>query len=197
MTETAAILNSADEHSLVIMDEVGRGTSTFDGMALANAIAQTLALKSRSLALFATHYFELTQLASSLPAVANVHVTATEHRGAIVFLHAVEEGAASKSYGLQVARLAGVPEPTLQIARKVLARLETHGSPNIDTPQIGLFEQPGSEPSWQSTVNHDNGVMRPAIETDVINRLASLELDDLSPRDAHALLYELRALLKA
>jgi DNA mismatch repair protein MutS len=194
MTETAAILNSANEHSLVIMDEVGRGTSTFDGMALASAIAQTLALKSRSLALFATHYFELTQLASSLPAVANVHVTAAEHRGAIVFLHAIEEGAASKSYGLQVARLAGVPEATLQIARKALAKLESQGGASADASQIGLFEPLASDTN-SAPLAHPESASAGAIDSEVLNRLASLPLDELSPREAHALLYEIRALL--
>jgi DNA mismatch repair protein MutS len=109
MTESATILNGATEHSLVLMDEVGRGTSTFDGLALAWAIARHLIDVSRSFTLFATHYFELTQLPESHPSAVNVHLSAVEHKDSIVFLHAVQDGPASQSYGLQVAQLAGVP----------------------------------------------------------------------------------------
>ena len=109
MTESAAILHNATEKSLVLMDEVGRGTSTFDGLALARAIARHLVEKNKSLSLFATHYFEMTRLALEYKEVANVHLDAVEHKDTVVFLHAVEEGPASRSYGLQVAGLAGVP----------------------------------------------------------------------------------------
>lgn len=109
MTETANILHNATEHSLVLMDEVGRGTSTFDGLSLAWATAEHLAREIRCYTLFATHYFELTQLADELQHAVNVHLTATEHDDSIVFLHNVHDGPASQSYGLQVAKLAGVP----------------------------------------------------------------------------------------
>ncbi len=181
MTETAAILNTATERSLVVMDEVGRGTSTFDGMALASAIVQTL-VSRRPLTLFATHYFELTQLAGTLDGVANVHVAATEHRGGIVFLHAVEPGAASKSYGLQVAKLAGVPASTIQLARRELARLESQAA----SPQIGLFEAAGEAAGNDASpfldAQHDAAVADHAL----LAELEALDLDGLTPREAHA-----------
>ena len=124
MTEAAIILHNASAQSLVLMDEVGRGTSTFDGLALAFAIARHLVEKNRSYTLFATHYFELTRLAEEFTEAANVHLQAVEHKHAIVFLHAVNEGPASQSYGLQVAALAGVPDSVISIARKYLVRLE-------------------------------------------------------------------------
>ncbi len=128
MTESAAILNGATEQSLVLMDEVGRGTSTFDGLALAWAIARHLIETSRSFTLFATHYFELTQLPESHPTAANVHLSAVEHKDSIVFLHAVQAGPASQSYGLQVAQLAGVPPAVIRAARKHLARPGSAGA---------------------------------------------------------------------
>src|SRR5206468_1482954 len=124
MTESASILHNATEKSLVLMDEVGRGTSTFDGLALAWAIARHLVEKNRSLSLFATHYFEMTRLALEYKQAANVHLDAVEHKDTIVFLHAVEEGPASQSYGLQVAQLAGVPKEVIRRARKYLELLE-------------------------------------------------------------------------
>ena len=193
MTETAAILHGATERSLVIMDEVGRGTSTFDGMALASAIAQTLAQKTKPLALFATHYFELTQLAEQMPGVANVHVTAAEHRGGIVFLHAVQDGAASKSYGLQVAKLAGVPEATVQLARKLLAQLEAQSS--ATRPQLGLFDAPPA--TGDTTAPFLDGHGDAAQAGAIVARLEAVDPDALSPRDAHALLYELIAQLRS
>ena len=111
MTEAAAILHRATPQSLVLIDEIGRGTSTFDGLALAWAIARELAEKNRSLALFATHYFELTALPAEIDGCANLHFDAVEHADGIVFLHAAEDGPANRSYGLQVAKLAGVPSP--------------------------------------------------------------------------------------
>jgi DNA mismatch repair protein MutS len=180
MTEAAAILNRATPQSLVLIDEIGRGTSTFDGLALAWAIARELALTNRSLALFATHYFELTALPAELDGCANVHFDAVEHRNSIVFLHAVEEGPASQSYGLQVAKLAGVPAEVLRHARAFLARLDQF-SVRRDT-QADLFgaTAPAAEPA------------RP--DAPVLDRLAALDPDALSPRDAHAALYELKRL---
>src|SRR5690606_31641578 len=137
MTESAAILNGATEHSLVLMDEVGRGTSTFDGLALAWAIARHLIETTKSFTLFATHYFELTQLPDTHPAASNVHLSAVEHKDSIVFLHAVQPGPASQSYGLQVAQLAGVPQSVIRAARKHLAALESQSLQA--TPQFDLF----------------------------------------------------------
>ncbi|MFN7753001.1 MAG: DNA mismatch repair protein MutS [Pseudomonadota bacterium] len=136
MTEAAGILHNATSHSLVLMDEIGRGTSTFDGLALAWAIARHLAREVGALTLFATHYFELTRLAEELPGVANVHLDAVEHAGGIVFLHAVEEGPASQSYGLQVAQLAGIPAPVIRAARARLHELEQQTVAAGDTPDL-------------------------------------------------------------
>jgi DNA mismatch repair protein MutS len=185
MTESAAILNGATEHSLVLMDEVGRGTSTFDGLALAWAIAKHLIESTRSFTLFATHYFELTQLPETHPAAANVHLSAVEHKDSIVFLHAVQAGPASQSYGLQVAQLAGVPQPVIRAARKHLAALEAHSVQS--TPQFDLFassfaEQREEEPHQDKTVS-------PLIEA-----LAEIDPDALSPRDALDALYRLKNL---
>ena len=140
MTEAAYILNRATPRSLVLIDEIGRGTSTFDGLALAWAIAHHLAEKNRSLTLFATHYFELTALAAEIEGCANVHFDAVEHRDGIVFLHAVEEGPANRSYGLQVAKLAGVPGDTVRQARAYLARLDQFNA-RVDGQQ-DLFAVP-------------------------------------------------------
>ncbi len=128
MTEAAAILHSASRQSLVLMDEIGRGTSTFDGMALAAAIARALVEDNACMTLFATHYFEITALATRLPAVANVHVAASQTRDKLVFLHQVREGPANQSHGLAVAALAGVPRAVIAHARQLLAQLEQgHG----------------------------------------------------------------------
>ncbi len=137
MTEAANILHNATGNSLVLMDEVGRGTSTFDGMALAVAIARHLVETSRSYTLFATHYFELTRLAEEYRQVANVHLDAVEHKDKIVFLHALEEGPASQSYGIQVAQLAGVPAAVVRAAKKHLAKLEEEAASR--SPQGDLF----------------------------------------------------------
>jgi DNA mismatch repair protein MutS len=180
MTEAAAILNRATPQSMVLIDEIGRGTSTFDGLALAWAIARELALTNRSLALFATHYFELTALPSELDGCANVHFDAVEHKNGIVFLHAVEDGPANQSYGLQVAKLAGVPAEALRQARAFLARLDQF-SVRRDI-QSDLFG--GATPLVEPA--------RP--DAPVLDRLAALDPDALSPRDAHAALYELKRL---
>ncbi len=124
MTETAHILHHATENSLVLMDEIGRGTSTFDGLSLAFACAEFLAQKIRAYTLFATHYFELTTLAEKNLSVKNIHFSATEYGEKIVFLHAVNEGAASQSYGIQVAQLAGLPRAVIQLAKQKLLELE-------------------------------------------------------------------------
>src|SRR5471032_1295084 len=181
MTESAAILNGATEHSLVLMDEVGRGTSTFDGLALAWAIARHLIDSSRSFSLFATHYFELTQLPDSHPSAANVHLSAVEHKDSIVFLHAVQAGTASQSYGLQVAQLAGVPQPVIKAARKHLARLEAQA---LDaTPQRDLFAAPSADPYAQE----EEEAQAPAAALNeaqqaLLDAIADLDRDALTPR---------------
>ena len=198
MTESAAILNGATEHSLVLMDEVGRGTSTFDGLALAWAIARHLIDTSRSFTLFATHYFELTQLPESHPTAANVHLSAVEHKDSIVFLHAVQPGPASQSYGLQVAQLAGVPQGVIKAARKHLARLESQA---LDTtPQLDLFALPCVEPA----VNEESDDEADAVEADagsttsagseLLAALAAIDPDALTPRQALEQLYQLKRL---
>lgn len=182
MTESAAILNGATEHSLVLMDEVGRGTSTFDGLALAWAIARHLIDTSRSFTLFATHYFELTQLPESHPSAANVHLSAVEHKDSIVFLHAVQAGPASQSYGLQVAQLAGVPQGVIKAARKHLARLESQA---LDTtPQLDLFALPCEEVEVSAPTNTGGGAL--------LDALAGIDPDALTPREALDQLYQLK-----
>jgi DNA mismatch repair protein MutS len=177
MTEAAYILHHATPQSLVLMDEIGRGTSTYDGLALAWAIARHLAEKCRCHTLFATHYFELTALASEFKQVANVHLDAVEHKDRIVFLHAVEEGPANRSYGLQVAQLAGVPGSVIRAARRRLIELEEQGL--RASPQRDLFatDVPEAEPHQPHPV---------------LERLRSIEPDALTPRAALELVYELR-----
>lgn len=181
MTEAALILNRACEHSLVLIDEIGRGTSTFDGLALAWAIAHRLASVNRSLTLFATHYFELTALPSELDGCANIHFDAVEHKKGIVFLHSVADGPASQSYGIQVARLAGVPPDTIRLAHNYLSRLEQSG---IRDPHQGdLFApRPTPAPDHHETREHDA----------LLAELEALDVDALSPRDALACLYQLK-----
>jgi len=181
MTESANILHNATESSLVLMDEVGRGTSTFDGLALAWAITRHLIEKNRALTLFATHYFELTQLALEYREVANVHLDAVEHKDSIVFLHAVEEGPASQSYGLQVAALAGVPRGVLREARRTLERLEQASLERGGQPDLFATAAPGG-PDPQP----DLDPLRDA--------LGQVNPDELSPREALELLYRLKKL---
>ncbi|MBU1980589.1 MAG: DNA mismatch repair protein MutS [Gammaproteobacteria bacterium] len=177
MTEAADILNNATENSLVLLDEIGRGTSTFDGLALAWAIARHLIEKTRCHTLFATHYFELTRLTQEFRQITNVHLDALEHRDHIVFLHSVQEGPASQSYGLQVAALAGVPSPVIQAAKRHLLQLEQQGISNgiqgdlfAETPQVAA-------PS--------------ALE----EALLEVEPDELSPKAALELIYRLKKML--
>lgn len=180
MTEAAAILNNASERSLVLMDEIGRGTSTFDGMALAYSIAKQLLDKNRSYALFSTHYFELTRLGLEYPECANVHLGAVEHGHSIVFLHAVQDGPASQSYGIEVAALAGIPPAVVRDAKRRLRALENREV--ASGPQDDLFASlPEPEPA---TVCH------PAL-----TQLAELDPDNMSPREALEALYALRKAL--
>jgi DNA mismatch repair protein MutS len=179
MTETANILHNATPRSLVLMDEVGRGTSTFDGLSLAWAAAVQLAQSVRAFTLFATHYFELTSLPEQCPTMANVHLDATEYQDHVVFLHNIQEGPANRSFGLQVAKLAGIPAPVLQAAHDKLAELELGALDASATPtataQPDLFSAAPSHP--------------------VVDKLAELDVDGLSPRDALATLYSLKSLL--
>lgn len=180
MTEAAQILHAATPESLVLMDEIGRGTSTFDGLALAGGIAAHLHDRSRCFCLFATHYFELTEFPASHHAAVNVHVSATEGgRGGIVFLHHIEPGPASRSYGIQVARLAGVPAPVVTHARQALAALEAHSQES--RVQVDLFAPP---PPEEAPEPHP-----------VVAALAAIDPDALSPRDALDQLYQLKKLI--
>ncbi|MFZ5558849.1 MAG: DNA mismatch repair protein MutS [Pseudomonadota bacterium] len=182
MTETANILHNATAESLVLMDEVGRGTSTFDGLALAWAIACHLVETKRCFTLFATHYFELTQLATRYPDAANVHLDAVEHGHKVVFLHSVEEGPASQSYGLQVAALAGVPAAVVRQARRHLAKLESEGLTR--DRQGDLFAAPPPEPAPAAPAHP------------LLAQLAEVDPDALTPREALDLLYALKQLAR-
>jgi DNA mismatch repair protein MutS len=183
MTEAAAILNTATRQSLVLIDEIGRGTSTFDGLSLAYAIAHYLAETSRAYTLFATHYFELTRLNAELPNLANVHLDAVESRDKIVFLHKLEAGPANQSYGLQVAQLAGVPRSVVRVARKQLARLEA--SSQLQSAQRDLFS-PDRDAVAESNVR---------LEHPLFDELRDAKPDEMSPRDALALVYKLKSAL--
>jgi len=177
MTEAANILRNATADSLVLLDEIGRGTGTYDGMSLAWAAAIELAVNIRAFTLFATHYFELTALPEHHQGITNIHLDVREHGEQVVFLHQVKTGPASRSYGLQVAALAGVPEQVLARARQVLEQLEHEGrdpEPRSVQSQIGLFPPAGPDP--------------------LRKHLATVEPDNLSPRDALALIYELKKL---
>jgi DNA mismatch repair protein MutS len=184
MTETANILNNATDQSLVLMDEVGRGTSTFDGLSLAWACAAFIAAKIRAFTLFATHYFELTSLAGEAPGVANVHVEAVEHGDQLVFLHTVKDGPASQSYGLQVAALAGIPKSVTAQARRYLTELERERDAlrNYSSPQGELpLAAPPSAPA-------------PPQESKALEALRAADPNTLSPRDALDLLFRLKSL---
>lgn len=178
MTETATILNNATEQSLVLMDEIGRGTSTFDGLSLAWAAAHRMGEKTRSFTLFATHYFELTALAQELSGCNNVHLDATEHDGQLVFLHAVKAGPANQSYGLQVASLAGVPNDVIRRAKSYLKTLESHQAEHSFNPQ-GQLSLSVEEPV-------DDDPVRSAVD--------ELSPDTMTPREALDALYKLKNL---
>jgi DNA mismatch repair protein MutS len=187
MQETANILHGSTARSLVVLDEIGRGTATFDGLSIAWAVAEYLATNARARpkTLFATHYHELTDLADALPGIANYHVTAREWRDEIVFLHKIEPGRSDRSYGIQVARLAGLPGGVIARAKEILAALERDelarsGRPSLsDTPhesqqQLGLFQQP------------------PSSDGTLVRRLRELDPNRLTPIEALALLAELK-----
>ena len=174
------------------MDEIGRGTSTFDGLALAWAIARHLLAQNGCYTLFATHYFELTQLPAEFPHAANVHLSAVEHGHGIVFLHAVNEGPANQSYGLQVAQLAGVPAPVIRAARKHLAYLEQQSAAQ-HTPQLDLFSAQPAADDFECL----DAPSAPSAQHPALDRLRDIDPDDLKPREALDLLYELRALAQS
>lgn len=187
MTEAAAILASSSAHSLVLMDEIGRGTSTYDGLALAWSIAQRLVTHNRALTLFATHYFEITRMPNEQSNTANVHLAAAESPAGIVFLHEVKDGPASRSYGIQVAQRAGVPAAVIRHATRELERLESQGAP---TPQLGLFGEV-SPPESMTHIASDLADAQAALQQAV----HELDPDTLSPREALDALYQLKNLL--
>jgi DNA mismatch repair protein MutS len=197
MTEAATVLAAAGPSSLVLMDEIGRGTSTFDGLALAHAIAERLLQHNRAMTLFATHYFELVQLAQTSPAAVNLHLAAAEHHGGIVFLHEVRPGPASRSYGLQVARLAGLPAPVVRKAGALLEQLEARARARDD--QLDLFALgDGADAAPDDPAHGTPGTSRedPAVAAArVAEALAEIDPDALNPRQALDALYALRALL--
>ncbi len=181
MTETANILHNASEQSLVLMDEIGRGTSTFDGLSLAWACAEHIATKTKAFTLFATHYFELTALPDTLNSVSNVHLSAVEHGDGIIFMHAVKPGPANQSYGLQVATLAGVPQAVIKNAKRRLLELESQSKISTSSvsnhhtqEQISLFE---------------------SLDQPVLQELKKIAPDDLTPKQALEKLYELKMML--
>ncbi|WP_369587064.1 DNA mismatch repair protein MutS [Kingella oralis] len=185
MSETAYILHHATPQSLVLMDEVGRGTSTFDGLALAQAIAEHLISKNQSLTLFATHYFELTRLPENHPSAFNMHLSALEQGQDIVFLHQIEAGPAEKSYGIAVAKLAGIPSRTLNAARKHLAALEAQTAQQH--PQLDMFA-----PQPEHDAEHDASPTPPP--NPLAEKLRHIHPDDLTARAALDLVYELKKL---
>jgi DNA mismatch repair protein MutS len=182
MSETANILHNATAASLVLMDEIGRGTSTYDGLALAQACAVQLATHNRAFTLFATHYFELTDLPATYAGIANVHLDAIEYGDDLVFMHAVKEGPANRSFGLHVAALAGLPKPVVAQAKRYLEALENRHAaveravaiPTADTsPQLGLFAQP----------------------TPAEIAMRMLDPDSMTPKEALEALYQLKKLI--
>jgi DNA mismatch repair protein MutS len=184
MVETAAILNQAGERALVILDEIGRGTATFDGLSIAWATIEHLHETNRCRALFATHFHELTALAAKLPRLFNATVRVKEWQGEVVFLHEVVPGAADRSYGIQVAKLAGLPATVIERAKVVLAKLEAddRASPR-GFDDLPLF---AAAPRPSSLTTHDSAV------DSVVAALAALHPDEMSPRDALEALYALK-----
>ena len=182
MEETANILHNATQNSLVLMDEIGRGTSTFDGLSLAWSCGVELATRIKAYTLFATHYFELTTLPEEFPGIANVHLDAVEHGDSIVFLHAVKEGPANQSYGLQVAALAGVPKSIIERARQRLRELEDAAQRHTEnqTVQMSLFQPMEEQPIKKSPIEE---------------AMHEVEPDNLTPRQALDELYRLKQLI--
>lgn len=183
MSETANILHNATLYSLVLMDEIGRGTSTYDGLALAKACAVQLAVKNRAFTLFATHYFELTELAAQYDSIANVHLDAVEHADKLVFMHAVKEGPANRSFGLQVAALAGLPKAVIADAKRYLDTLE------VNTGKPSTIRSTSEKPSPQL------GLFAPSLPSAVESALHALDENELTPRAALDAIYRLKSLL--
>jgi DNA mismatch repair protein MutS len=201
MTEAANILHNATARSLILMDEIGRGTSTFDGLSLAWAMARHIAVHVKAFTLFATHYFELTALASEVEGCVNVHLDATEHGDGIVFLHAVREGPANRSYGLQVAQLAGVPREVVAQARRYLEALEAQrdrasaaGGRAKRSPQteLPLF---AADDSDKRAAAEAQAAAANALVTDIKAAFGTIDPDALTPRAALDAVYRLRELL--
>jgi DNA mismatch repair protein MutS len=186
MTEAASILRQAGPKSLVLMDEIGRGTSTFDGLSLAAAIAEDLVKNCGSMTLFATHYFELTQLEKTIPFVANVHVSAVENARNVVFMHEIEEGPANQSYGIAVAKLAGMPRGVVKTARNFLTRLEKNARAQ-ETPQLDLFCQMPGETGPEAVPEDEENPALPLLE-----KIAEFDLEDVTPRRAWDILSALQ-----
>ena len=225
MTEAANILRNATNNSLVLMDEIGRGTSTYDGLSLASACAQHLAVENKAMCLFATHYFELTELAQTQQGIANVHLDAVEHDGNIVFMHQIKTGAANKSYGIQVAQLAGLPTKALQTAKSILQALESDNNPIKNLPAATPVNTPitanksaqtapditGDTTSVSITNSHnaiidtqqivpDSGKIQMELFTNTdrfAQMLCALDIDEISPRAALDKLYELQSMAKS
>ena len=194
MTEAANILNNATAHSLVLMDEIGRGTSTFDGLSLAWAFAEHLARERKAFTLFATHYFELTSLAEQINTITNVHIDAVEHGDKIVFLHSVKDGPANQSYGIQVAQLAGVPKGVIAQAKKKLVSMEQHSR---QQPQVGqTLALNFDTPAPVMLENAVREVVQDPLAELLKAALQAIEPDELTPRQALDELYRLRKLLK-
>ncbi len=189
MTETANILHNASNHSLVLMDEIGRGTSTYDGLSLAYASACHLHDTIKAKTLFATHYFELTELADSKASMVNVHFDAKEHQDSIAFMHKVVKGAASKSFGLQVAQLAGVPKVVIDTAKQKLSQLEALPHSPAQTPVHTNEQQPLVFEEVPSNSLSEK-------EQDVVNALSNLALDEMTAKQALDVLYALQQDLK-
>ncbi|MBL4907647.1 MAG: DNA mismatch repair protein MutS, partial [Sneathiella sp.] len=191
MVETASILNQAGERALVILDEIGRGTATFDGLSIAWATVENLHDINRCRALFATHYHELTALSSRLPALSNHSMKVREWKGEVIFLHEVGSGSADRSYGIQVAKLAGLPKAVIKRAESVLSHLEEkdqHSATTRLANDLPLFASVVAEVSAPA----NSGEPSAAEE-----KLREINVDDLTPREAHSLLYQLKTLLPA
>jgi DNA mismatch repair protein MutS len=192
MSETANIMHNATQSSLVLMDEIGRGTSTYDGLSLAWACAHQLAQKTKSFTLFATHYFELTELAEQFSAVDNVHVTALEHGEDIKFMHTVEQGSASGSFGIQVAKLAGVPADVIALAKKKLEQLEHNQALSIQNDTTTIDHSPNKLSQGDSHRQLTIALGEPHwLESSI----AELDIDSLTPRESQAFLYQLKTRL--
>jgi DNA mismatch repair protein MutS len=196
MTETANILHNATPSSLVLMDEVGRGTSTYDGLSLAWSCAEHLAQQTGALTLFATHYFEMTQLAEYLTNVENLHLDATEYQDTIVFMHKVLRGPASQSYGLQVAKLAGVPDLVVNQAKQKLQSLETTEQNLVSLSTINSKNTVDKKESWANPpANPSQGDMFATVSHPIEQLLRAKAADEMTPKQALELLYKLQEIM--